>query len=230
MIEQVEVVGFDADDTLWVNELYFRETEQYFCELLAPYVDSNKAMEELYRTEMQNMPLYGYGVKAFILSVLETALRITSGQLSPAILQKLVEAGKEQLAKPVELLEGAEEVLNALVGRYRLILVTKGDLLDQERKLRVSGLEHLFHHVEIMSDKKPADYQKLLNHLDIFPGQFMMVGNSLRSDILPPLQLGCYAVHVPYPIEWLHEKVDEPIIDPRFYMAATLWDVISLLP
>lgn len=230
LTEGIKIIGFDADDTLWVNETYFQETEQKFSELLSPYVDREKASAELYRTEMQNMPLYGYGVKAFMLSVLETAIRITNGKVPAETLEKLITIGKEQLNHPVELLDGVEETLNALVGRYRLILVTKGDLLDQEQKLRKSGLEHLFHHVEIMSDKTEREYKQLLKHLDIRPEEFLMIGNSVRSDILPPLALGCYAVYVPYHTTWEHEKVHEPLNHPCAYTVDSLWDIISLLP
>ncbi len=230
MIEGIQVIGFDADDTLWVNETYFLETEQKLRLLLSPYVDGETVSAELFRTESHNMPLYGYGVKAYILSVLETAIRITEGKVPASILNQIIALGKEQLTKPVELLDGVEDTLNALVGRYRLIVVTKGDLLDQEQKLRRSGIEHLFHHVEVMSDKTDREYRSLLKHLDIRPEEFLMIGNSLRSDILPPLALGSYAVHVPYQTTWAHEMVDEPIVDARFHTVDSLWEVISLLP
>lgn len=226
----IKVIGFDADDTLWTNEIYFRETEERLTELLSPYVEKESIIPELYHTEMQNMYLYGYGVKAFILSVLETSIRITDGQLPVTVIQDILLLGKEQLSRPAELLDGVENTLNALFGKYKLIVVTKGDLLDQEKKLRESGLEHLFHHVEIMSHKNEGTYSKLLNHLDIRPEEFLMIGNSIRSDILPPLELGCYAIHVPYHITWEHERVDEPVVNPRFYTANSLWDIISLLP
>lgn len=211
-MEGIQVIGFDADDTLWVNETYFLETEQKLRLLLAPYVDGETVSAELFRTESRNMPLYGYGVKAYILSVLETAICITGGKVPANVLEQILALGKEQLTKPVELLDGVEETLNALVGRYRLIVVTKGDLLDQEQKLRRSGIEHLFHHVEIMSDKTDREYRLLLKHLDIRPEEFLMIGNSVRSDILPPLELGSYAVHIPYHTTWEHEKVDEPVV------------------
>ncbi|WP_455640519.1 HAD family hydrolase [Parabacteroides sp.] len=229
-MEGIQVIGFDADDTLWVNETYFLETEQKLRLLLSPYVDGETVSAELFRTESHNMPLYGYGVKAYILSVLETAIRITEGKVPASILNQIIALGKEQLTKPVELLDGVEDTLNALVGRYRLIVVTKGDLLDQEQKLRRSGIEHLFHHVEVMSDKTDREYRSLLKHLDIRPEEFLMIGNSLRSDILPPLALGSYAVHVPYQTTWAHEMVDEPIVDARFHTVDSLWEVISLLP
>lgn len=224
------MIGFDADDTLWVNETYFWETEDKIRLLLSPYVDGEIVSTELFRTESRNMPLYGYGVKAYILSVIETAIRITGGKVPSEVIAQIITLGKEQLTKPVELLDGVEETLNALVGRYRLIVVTKGDLLDQEQKLRRSGIEHLFHHVEIMSDKTDREYHALLRHLDIRPDEFLMIGNSLRSDILPPLNLGSYAVHIPFHTTWAHERVDEPIINPRFFTAESLWEVISLVP
>lgn len=230
MIEGIKKIGLDADDTLWVNEVFFRETEQQFCRLLADFADEKSIETVLYHTEMENMKLYGYGVKAFILSVIETAYKIAGDRLPASVIAQIIALGKEQLARPVELLDGVEDTLNALVGRYELILVTKGDLLDQERKLAFSGLEHLFHHVEIMSDKTEREYSKLLSHLDVLPEEFMMVGNSLRSDILPPLALGSYAVYVPYHTIWEHERVDEPVVSPRFYTVDSLWDIISLLP
>ena len=229
MIEGIQVIGFDADDTLWINETYFLETEQKLRLLLAPYVDGETVTAELFKTESRNMPLYGYGVKAYILSVMETAIRITDGKVPASVLEQILLLGKEQLSKPVELLDGVEETLNALVGRYRLIVVTKGDLLDQEQKLRRSGIEHLFHHVEIMSDKTDREYRALLNHLDVRPDEFLMIGNSVRSDILPPLKMGSYASHVPYQTTWAHEMVDEPIVNSRMFTVESIWEVISLL-
>lgn len=230
MIEGIKVIGFDADDTLWVNETYFRETEQKFCRLVSPYADAETASKELFRTETQNMELYGYGVKAFLLSVLETAIRISSGKIPASVLDELISAGKEQLTRPVELLDGVEETLNALVGRYQLILVTKGDLLDQEQKLRRSGLEHLFHHVEIMSDKTEREYKQLLKHIDVRADEFLMIGNSVRSDIIPPLNLGCYTIHIPFHTTWEHEQVSETLSHNRFFTVESLWDIIPLLP
>lgn len=206
----LKIIGFDADDTLWVNETYFLETEKQFCELLQPYADATTVTAALFRTEIQNMPLYGYGVKAYMLSVIETALKVSNGKVTPHILQQIIDLGKEQLRKPITLLNGVEETLSALYGKYKLIVVTKGDLLDQEQKLIRSGLEHYFHHVEIMSDKTDKEYRKLLHHLDVQPNQFLMIGNSVKSDILPPLSLGCHAIHVPFNTTWAHELVTEP--------------------
>ena len=230
MINGIQTIGFDADDTLWENETYFRETENKFHSLVSPYVKQDCILPELLKTEIHNMPLYGYGIKAFTLSMLETAIRITEGKIPASQLEKIIHIGKEQLNRPVKLLDGVEDTLNALVGKYRLILVTKGDLLDQERKLKLSGLEHLFHHVEIMSDKTEKEYHSLLKHIDICPEEFLMIGNSVKSDVLPPLALGSYAIHIPFHTTWEHEKAKAPVVNPHFYTVNSLWDIIDLLP
>lgn len=214
MEKGIEVIGFDADDTLWINEPFYLETESEFCRLLAEYRESSREISaELYKTETANMGLYGYGIKAFTLSLVETALRISDNKVPQVIIEKIITLGKAQLNKPLVLLDNVKSVLDHLSKNYRLIVVTKGDLLDQERKLRESSLEKYFHHIEIMSDKKESDYRKLLNHLDIEPRQFMMVGNSLRSDIIPVLNIGGYAVYVPFHTTWEHEAADESNIN-----------------
>ena len=221
------MIGFDADDTLWVNETYFLETEQKLRLLLAPYVDGETVSAELFRTESRNMPLYGYGVKAYILSVLETAIRITGGKVPASVLEQILALGKEQLTKPVELLDGVEETLNALVGRYRLIVVTKGDLLDQESKLERSGLADCFEHTEVMSDKGEKEYARLMARLGVSPDRFVMVGNSLRSDIRPVLALGGYAVYIPFEVTWEHEKA-EPFEHPRLRQLSRFEELTGL--
>ena len=223
------VIGFDADDTLWVNELYFRETEKKFCALLDEYLSEHAIEKELFATEIQNLPLYGYGIKGFILSMIETALRICGPSVNPEMFGKIIGYGKDLLNKPIELLEDVEQVLKRLSPKYRLVVATKGDLLDQERKLRNSGIDHYFHHVEIMSDKREADYSKLIKHLDINPEQFLMIGNSLKSDILPVLSLGGYAIHVPYHITWIHEHVDLKIEDPHFMQTSRIAGILDFL-
>jgi putative hydrolase of the HAD superfamily len=205
----IEVIGFDADDTLWINETYYLETENEFCRLLAEYGGNTEISAELFKTETANMRLYGYGIKAFTLSLLETALRVSGNRVPQTVINKIINLGKEQLDKPLVLLDDVKNVLDQLSQNYRLIVATKGDLLDQERKLHNSSLEKYFHHIEIMSDKKESDYRKLLKHLDIEPRQFMMVGNSLRSDIIPVLAIGGYAVYVPFHTTWEHEAADE---------------------
>jgi putative hydrolase of the HAD superfamily len=204
----IKVIGFDADDTLWVNEPNYQQTEAEFCRIMQPWLSVAETSQELFATETANLELYGFGGKSFILSMLETAIRVSKGQIETDKLNLIIMLGKELIGKPVELLEGVSDVLGSLQGRCKLILATKGDLLDQERKLRKSGLEACFHHIEIMSDKAEANYRRLLKHLDIEPSEFLMVGNSVKSDILPVLNLGGYGVHVPYHTTWQHEYTD----------------------
>lgn len=208
-MDGIKVIAFDADDTLWVNEPYFRESEMEFCNLLKNGMSIEELTEELFATEIGNIPLYGYGTKAFVLSMIETSLKITKGNVSSEKIQAIISLGKQQMNKPIELLDGVVEVLENLQGKYKLIVATKGDLLDQERKLKKSGLLKYFHHIEVMSDKKEDDYKKLIQHLDIDANEFLMVGNSLKSDILPVLNLGGKAVHVPFHTTWVHELVSD---------------------
>ena len=215
--QDIKVIGFDADDTLWVNETYFREAEEEFCNLMAEYETPNKTDQELFKMEMKNLPLYGYGVKAFALSMVEMALEISNHNVSQKTIHDILNIGKNMLEKPVELLDGVEEVLKYLSKKYRLILATKGDLLDQERKLEKSGLTEYFHHIEVMSDKQDVNYSKLLNHLDIKPSEFLMIGNSLKSDILPLVHLKAHAIHVPFHTTWAHEQVTEKETNGKTY-------------
>ncbi|CAA0167958.1 HAD family hydrolase [Tenacibaculum maritimum] len=207
MNKEIKVIAFDADDTLWVNETYFREAERKFAKLLSAYETENKIDQELFKTEIKNLTIYGYGVKGFMLSMVESALELSNYRISQQAIEEILDIGKEMLEKPIELLEGVEEVLQNLQGKYKLIVATKGDLLDQERKLEQSGIATYFHHIEVMSDKKVEDYQKLLKHLDIVPSELLMVGNSLRSDILPLIKIGASAIHVPFHTTWAHEEV-----------------------
>ncbi|MDQ0109613.1 putative hydrolase of the HAD superfamily [Chitinophaga terrae (ex Kim and Jung 2007)] len=229
MIQQISVIAFDADDTLWVNEPYFQETEDKFCSLLEDYLPKHSASQELFKTEMANLDLYGYGIKAYILSMLETVLRVTGNLVNPEILHKVIQYGQEMMNKPIELLDGVEEVLQALSGKYRLVVATKGDLRDQERKLRNSGLEKYFHHIEIMSDKKEKDYHKLLKNLGCSPDHFLMLGNSLKSDVIPVLAIGGHAIHIPYHITWEHERIDYNVEDPRFYKVDSIREILQHL-
>lgn len=228
-MKNLKVIAFDADDTLWVNEPYFRAVEDAFCNLLEDYLPHHSVSKELYKTEMKNLPLYGYGVKAFMLSMIETILKITDNKADQNLIFKTIKLGQELLNKPIELLTGVEEVLRKLNGNFRVVLATKGDLLDQERKLIKSGLEKHFHHIEIMSDKKPSDYKKLLKHLDCKPEHFMMIGNSLKSDALPVIEIGGFAVHIPYHTTWIHEKVDFKINNPRFFKLNTIAEIVPIL-
>ena len=225
----LKVIAFDADDTLWVNEPYFLETENKFCALLEDYMPHHAVAKELFKTETDNLALYGYGVKGFILSMVETALRISDNTVPVSVIEKTIQYGKDLLVKPIEMLDGIEEVLGTLKHKYRLVVATKGDLLDQERKLKKSGLEHYFHHIEIMSDKQDADYLKLIKHLDIQPEEFLMIGNSLKSDVLPVLSIGGHAVHVPYHTTWAHEKTEQTIEHRNFRQVETIKEILSFL-
>jgi putative hydrolase of the HAD superfamily len=228
-MNRIKVIGFDADDTLWVNEPLFQETEKKFCALLSNYDDSKSISQNLFQIEMQNLELYGYGAKAFMLSLIETAILVSKGKVTSSVIQDIIVLGKALLNAPVVLLEGVEDVLKKLSKQYKLIVATKGDLLDQERKLRNSALEKYFHHVEVMSDKTTREYSSLLKHLDVLPYEFVMIGNSLKSDILPVLELGCFGIHIPYATTWLHEHIDISIDHPNFRRMEHILDIFDLL-
>lgn len=225
----IKVIAFDADDTLWVNEPYFRRAEEAFYGLLNEYLQQHSLERELLKTEIANLQLYGYGIKGFILSMIETAITVTNRTVSIEIIESILALGRQMLDEPVVLLEGVEDVLKALKGSYRLVVATKGDLLDQERKLRKSGLAHYFHHIEIMSEKDEANYGKLIRHLDIQPDELMMVGNSLKSDIMPVLNMGGWAIHVPYHITWAHEVIEDKIDNERFQSVADIRAILEML-
>jgi len=229
MFSTIKVIAFDADDTLWINEPYFRTAEKAFCELLKEYVPEEECNELLYKFEMQNLPLYGYGIKPFVLSLIEAAITISKKQIPLEIISEIIAIGKEMLQMSVELIDGIEVTLAHLSKKYLLVMATKGDLLDQERKLMKSGLEKYFHHIEVMSDKQPKNYQKLITHLDIPPSQFLMVGNSLKSDVLPVLEIGSYAIHIPFHTTWEHEKVEEEVVHCNFKELKLASELIDLL-
>jgi len=228
-MKNIKVIAFDADDTLWVNEPYFQEVEHKFCTLLEDYLPAHSVSKELYAIEMKNLPLYGFGIKAFILCMIETVLKVTDNTAHPDLILKAIAYGQEMLNKPIELLDGVEETLHRLKNKYKLVVATKGDLLDQERKLKKSGLEHFFHHIEIMSDKKESVFLKLLRHLDCKPADFLMIGNSLKSDVMPVLAIGGHAAHVPFHTTWEHEKIDHTIEHPWFYQFNNIADITSYL-
>jgi len=229
MIEGVEIIAFDADDTLWVNQNYFDEAEYRFRELLQTYMPFEDISQELLKIEIANMPLYGFGVKAFTLSMVEAALQLSGYKIDQKVISEILDLGKKILNKPVEMLEGVHEVLTALQGKYKLVVVTKGDILDQERKLGKSGIEHYFHHIEIMSDKRVQDYRKLLKHLDCKPENIIMIGNSLKSDIIPVLELGGYAAYIPFHSTWAHEKLEDKIINPKLIRIEKINEILPYL-
>ena len=225
--QHIKVISFDADDTLWVNETYFREAEEEFAELLSGFETKNKIDQELFKKEIENLSTYGYGVKGFTLSMVEMALELSNYTISNQVIAKIIAIGKRMIHEKVELLDGVEDVLKNLSQNYRLIVATKGDLLDQERKLEKSGLLKYFHHIEVLSDKKEANYTKLLQHLDIEPSEFLMIGNSLKSDILPLVNIGAKAIHVPFHTTWQHEQVQVNTQESKSYV--TLEHIIDLL-
>lgn len=224
-----KVIAFDADDTLWVNEPYFQEAERKFCSLLEDFLPHHSVSRELLSTEIQNLSLYGYGVKGFMLSMIETAIRVSGNALNAAEIAKILDIGKTLIEQPIEILDGVEDVLQALQGKYRLVVATKGDLLDQERKLNKSGLASYFHHIEIVSEKRESDYQKLIRHLDIEAHDFLMIGNSLKSDIIPVLNLGGHGFHVPFHTTWELEKVDVKLEHPNFRQLNNIKEALSFL-
>lgn len=228
-MKNIKVIAFDADDTLWVNEPYFQETEEKFCQMLQDYLPQHSVSQELFKTEIANLTLYGYGVKGYMLSMIETILNISGGTANLQLIRKAIDLGQELLQKPIELLPGVHETLTALKTNYRLVVATKGDLLDQERKLKKSGLESYFHHIEIMSDKKAADYKKLLKHLDCAPENFLMVGNSIKSDVLPVLELNGYAAHIPYHVTWMHEHYEHTLEHANFLELSKITEVLDYL-
>jgi putative hydrolase of the HAD superfamily len=211
------LVAFDADDTLWHNERLFTDTQERFRSLLRRHCDESLIEQRLYETEVRNLGHYGYGVKAFTLSMVETAIDLTAGAITGEEIQAVLDMGQEMLRAPVELLDGVADVIPALAGRYRLMVLTKGDLLDQETKVARSGLGDHFHFVEVVSRKDRDTYERILDAHGARPEDFVMVGNSLRSDILPVAEMGAVAVHIPYHTTWAHEQVDEGDLDDARY-------------
>lgn len=229
MLSDIKVIAFDADDTLWVNEPFFTEAEEKFCALMEDFLPRHSSHRELFAQEIGNLPMYGYGIKAFMLSMIETAISISNGTIGAESIERIIQIGRDMLNKPVDLIDGVEEVLKALYGKYRLVMATKGDLLDQERKLKKSGLAAYFHHTEIVSEKKEPEYRKLIKHLDIAPSEFLMIGNSLKSDIMPVISLGGYGFHVPFHTTWEHERVESTIVDPKFRQLNEIREVLDYI-
>ena len=221
----ITTVGLDADDTLWHNETIFRLTQDRFRALLADYAEPQVLDARLAEIERRNLALYGYGVKGFTLSLIETAMDVTGGEPKGRVIADILAAGREMLAHPVEPLPGVAEALAALSRRYRLVLVTKGDLLHQEQKLAASGLGELFVAVEIVSEKDADTYQRVFSRHGTGPGEAVMCGNSLRSDVIPALEAGAWAAHIPYPLTWAHEAADPPLGHPRFAELASISDL-----
>ena len=217
MEKRLSVVGFDADDTLWQNESFFRLTQDRFAELLADFVEGDHLRERLLEAERRNVGHYGFGIKGFMLSMIETALDVTECSAPGHVIAQILEMGQEMLRHPIHLLPHVEDTLGALTDRYPLVLITKGDLLHQEQKLAASGLGELFSGVEIVSEKYPATYTTAFTTHGAGPDRAMMVGNSMKSDIRPALDAGAWAVHVPHGPTWALEAAETPIGHPRFH-------------
>jgi putative hydrolase of the HAD superfamily len=220
----ITTVGLDADDTLWHNETIFRLTPARFLDLLGEH-DNALIEARLAEIEHRNLRLYGYGIKGFTLSMIETAMELCEGEPPPGVVREILAAGREMIAHPVETLPGVDEALHELSGRYRLVLITKGDLLDQERKLAASGLGDLFAAVEIVSEKDRATYDRVFARHGTGPDEAVMAGNSIRSDVIPAIEAGAFAAHIPYHVTWAHEVADPPVHHPRFGLLQTIADL-----
>ncbi len=221
----ITTVGLDADDTLWHNETIFRLTHARFIDLLGDRADAEVMEARLAEVERRNLRLYGYGVKGFTLSMIETAMELCDGEAPSHVIREIMAAGREMLAHPVETLPGVDEALAALSERYRLVLITKGDLLDQERKLAASGLGDLFAAVEIVSEKDRGTYDRVFARHGTGAAEAVMAGNSMKSDVLPALEAGAFAVHIPYHVTWAHELADAPEDHPHYGALDTIADL-----
>ena len=225
----LDLIAFDADDTLWHNLIHFDATERQFGEMLSQFAEPALATKALMDAEKRNIPLYGFGVKGFTLSMIETALELSGGAVEAATLQKLIAMGRDMLDHDIELLPHVEVTLKTLHGTHRLLLVTKGDLHHQERKVLASGLVHYFEGVEIVSDKKAETYARLCKRHGANIEKSLMAGNSIRSDVLPMIEAGGHGVYVPFSILWDHEHEDVPKDTPRFYEVETMAGIPDII-
>ncbi|WP_420959966.1 HAD family hydrolase [Brucella sp. IR073] len=225
----ITTIGFDADDTLWQNEQFFRLTEERFASFLADYAEKDHLTERLLEAERRNLQIYGFGIKGFTLSMIETALEVTEGRAPAHVIQAILDAGREMLAHPVETLPDVRETLERLAGNYRLVMITKGDLFDQERKLAQSGLGELFDAVEIVSNKDAQTYARAFSRHGDGPAHAMMVGNSLKSDIIPAIAAGSWGVYIPHDLTWAFEHAEEPADAPRFRRLERISGVVELV-
>ena len=230
-------IGFDADDTLWQNETFFRMTQTRFVDLLADAAEPWHLSQRLEAVERRNLGHYGFGIKGFMLSMIETAIEVTEGRVAAQVIAEIMAAGREMLAHPVQLLPHAREVLQILARDHRVLLITKGDLLDQERKLAQSGLGDLFHGVEIVSHKTPEIYSSIFARHGHGADRAMMVGNSLKSDVLPAIAAGAHGVYVPHSLTWALEQADPPQANSRFFtipdlshLPALVQDLTKVIP
>ena len=237
LLERIKCIAFDADDTLWVNEPYFRQAEAGYCRILERFVSPQEIIDTLYRTELKNLAPYGYGAKAFTLSLMETAIGFSNrGEqegikpLTPPEMAEVIRIGTSLINVPMEVLPGVKQLLEKLQesGKYQLVVATKGDLLDQNRKLQRSGLAGHFNQVEVMYDKNEETYGTLLGRLGCKPEEFLMIGNSMKSDILPVLNIGGYAVYIPFHSTWEHEKVEGEVVHPNLRSCGSCEDLLDI--
>ncbi|KAJ54874.1 HAD family hydrolase [Actibacterium mucosum KCTC 23349] len=228
-MSKLKTIGLDADDTLWHNEQFFRLTQQRFAELLNDHADQQALIDRLEAAERRNLGHYGFGVKGFVLSMIETAVEVGGDQVPASVINELLESGREMLRHPIELLPGVAETVAELAESHALVLITKGDLLDQERKLAQSGLGEMFRAVEIVSDKTPDIYARAFAGFDGGVEGAMMVGNSLKSDVLPALEAGAWGVHVPHELTWSFEAATPPVDHDRFHVVPGLPDLAPLV-
>ena len=229
MKNRIKVIGFDADDTLWDNQPQFNKVIKTFVELLTPYCREETALKAIHEMQVSNLPIYGFGAKSLALSMTQAACELSEYRIDAHSIEKIINLGKDLLTMPVELLDDVVKVVRSLKDKYTLVLITKGDLIDQRRKLRESGLEKYFHHIEILNDKKENDYRGIFRRLNLNPQEFAMVGNSLKSDIIPVLELGATAVYIPYHSTWEHEHVEN--YEPEhadFYELEKLGDLLEM--
>lgn len=226
---RLKMIGLDADDTLWQNEQFFQLTHARFAELLADYAERDHLEERLFAAETRNLGHYGFGIKGFVLSMIETAIEVTEERVPAAVIRRIVEAGQEMLAHPIELLPGVEAAVDRLADRHPLVLVTKGDLLDQERKLAQSGLGERFAGVEIVSHKTAPVYAGIFARQGAGEGESLMAGNSLKSDVIPVIEAGGHGVHVPHELTWAWERTDAPAPHPRFHVLPDLTALVALV-
>ncbi|WP_170402278.1 HAD family hydrolase [Ruegeria arenilitoris] len=229
MGQNLTTIGFDADDTLWHNERFFQLTQAHFTDLLADHAEKDHLLERLLAAEKRNIRHYGYGIKGFTLSMIETAIEVTEDRVPASVIRQLVEAGQEMLAHPIELLPHAREAIEGVAATHQVVLITKGDLIDQERKLAQSGLGELFDGVEIVSEKTPQTYQQIFDQYEGGPASAMMVGNSMRSDVVAPIQAGCWGVYVPHGLVWEVEQAETPTDNPRYRELQDLGQLSNLV-
>ncbi|MDX8448544.1 HAD family hydrolase [Mesorhizobium captivum] len=228
-VPHLTTIGFDADDTLWQNEQFFRMTEQRFVAMLAEHGEASQVSANLLEAAKRNLGMYGFGIKSFTLSMIETAIEVTDGRVPASTIAEILAAGRDMLSHPIEPLPHAHETVERLAGAYRLVLITKGDLLDQERKLAQSGMGDLFDAVEIVSDKTAATYARIFSRHGDGPQNSMMVGNSLKSDVAPAIEAGGWGIHVPHELTWAVEHAEAPDAAPRFRRIADLGELPTLV-